>query len=188
MGTTSRRNRKQVAQVKNIPVLDEPPPEPDMVLLVRNESDQTYCLQGSGGQADIVLFPQQECLAASPWTKDAALRRYVHEKKLTAEWVAQTYQPFALPEITSAPEEILPDSDYDRNYAHEIAITRDLDKAHDLINQKANIRFTTTLDVPWMKTRMAKILRLALWLEEQIQDRAKVKSDIKQRLDEIDAM
>lgn len=159
-------------------------------LRVCNISSAIVVLPGMApAQADLVLTSQQETiLHAAEWAKNPYFRKAVGEHVFTVEWTDAYSLPRHLPSADEAPEDIRPDSPYDRQYVNHLCTTAPDADALDMITVKVMSPNAEDVDTKFMKTRMYRILQTVRWLEPQIKNRQDIKKATNARLDEVRAM
>lgn len=168
MGTKTK-----VAQAPKKTLLDEKP-EGLTHLRLRNPTTRTFEI-GGGVAGDLHLPPQAELsVDGTKWMRNRALRALVSEGELQAEWVDDLFTPRNLPSLEEAPDDARPDNPIDRMYAQEICLKTDTQKVLELIKVKILVYGSNEPNVQFYKTRMLPILKLAQWLEPQVQNRAPV--------------
>lgn len=165
-------------------LLDQPPS--GQHLLARNVSHETLVF-GGPGFGEIALGVQEEQVLPATWAKNKGLRKFVQEKRVAVSWVSETYEPRILPVIQEAPPDILPDDKYQQNFAMQIALSG-AEHAKEMIGVTARQGEAREIDINYMTTNFRKILKLADWLEERIQNRKPVRRAINDRLAEIRKM
>lgn len=153
-------------------------------LLVRNVSGQIVSIPGiPSTMNDPFLMPWQETvLDGETWRENVNLRSALMKKLVTVEWVEKAYVRKTPPNVDNAPAEILPDLSFDRVHALDIVMQLDAERSLELVAQDVEDPTTNELNVTFMKTRFAKILRLIEWLEPQYQNRSTVLGAVKERL------
>ena len=157
-------------------------------LLIKNTTTQMYIIASRlPGAADVVVGPLAESVLEPAWLKNLILRRLITSGVLVAEWVTEYYEAKVFPIITDAPEGALPDLDYDREYARQIALLPQ-EQALASIAVTARQEGTGETDGSFMKTRFMKILKCAEWLEKQVQGRKPVLAALKDRMSVIREM
>ncbi len=165
-------------------------PEGKPMLRIRNISGYGICLPSADPKRiDLVLSPHQEVIdPGEMWANDRYLRAALESGLIEVEWVERTQMPRTLPTTEDVPLDLRPENKFDCNYALQLALTLNVDDVLSNIRVNVKVPETSMTDVSFMKGRMLPILRMALWLEPRLQNRARVIKAIKTRMDEIRVM
>lgn len=183
MGTKSTR-----ATGPKLKVLDESQaPSGKTNLRVRNVSRVNLAVPSKGGGADLFLSPQEEKVIEGVWAKNPHLRAAAEQGEVQVEWVESTFAPRPIPNPELAPEDLRPENNLDRHYAQQISLSETVE-ALRLIKAEVLRPDTGEPDARFLKGRMWRILRLARWIEQDLQNRRAVLAAISRRLDEIRAL
>jgi len=159
------------------------------VLLVRNVRDGGAISLRSGQRGmeadpDIVIERQCEVVVPAAWAQTSAdLKKYIRLGWLTVAWVDENYEPRKLPSPDDAPGEIITHlTRPERLFAfNEIALQSDQAKAIAAVQTQVKQPEPRDgmVDTRYMRDHFYYVLELADWLEQQIHNRAKVRSAIK---------
>lgn len=175
----------------SLAVLDSLPPptegEGAKVLLVRNVSQVRLHIPYSREEPELALGLQEEQVFPAGIAKFPALRNALQLGLVEATWVDSSFQIRHIPDPDSAPEPARPENPIDRAYAVEIAYQPEV-VSLERIALTVHIPNLEDVDVSFMKNRFARVLKLAQWLEPQLQNRKAVLKALDKRLDEIRVM
>ena len=157
-------------------------------LLLRNASPEVLIVKSdNSANSDVVLGLQAEVVVPEEWARNRGLRNLIAVGKVAFAWVDLLHEPRELPRLEDAPMEIVPDQSYEREYARQIAF-RPEPEAHAAIGVTVRLPNTGETDTRYMKEVFRRVLELAKWLEERIQNRPKVLRALDRRIDEIRAL
>lgn len=184
-----KKNVTKVGMASRLEILDAVPADTaPRKLLIKNTTTQLYIVASRlPGVADVVVDALAESVLDAAWLKNPILRRLITSGVIAAEWVSEYHEAKVFPVITDAPEGALPDLDYDREYARQIALLPQ-EQSLASIAVTARQEGTGETDGSFMKTRFMKILKCAEWLEKQVQGRKPVLAAIKDRMSVIREM
>ncbi len=184
MGT--RTDQIGAAKANVLAALDAAPTNSTpRALLLRNASREVLVIKSENLTVpDLVLGLQSEAVVPEEWAKNRGLRRLIGLGDVEATWADPLYEPKVLPRVEDAPPDIVPDQNYEREYARQIALKAE-PEALAAIEITMRLPNTREVDVRYMKDTFRRVIELARWLEERMQKRAKVLRALDHRLSEI---
>ncbi len=158
-------------------------------LLVRNQSTDVIVLRGDGtaNQPDVVIDMLGEAVLAEGWQKNRSLWRLISNGAVSFEWVGPLHEARALPRVEDAPPEIVPENNFEREFARQISVQPE-EQALASAAITVHLPDTREVDARYMKANFRRVLEYALWLEKRTQNRAKVIRTLSTRIDGLRAL
>ncbi len=158
-------------------------------LLVRNQSTDVIVLRGDGtaSQPDVVIDMLGEAVLPDGSQKNRTLWRLIANGAVSFEWVGPLYEARALPRVEDAPSEIIPENNFEREFARQISVQPE-DQAIASAAITVRLPDTREVDARYMKSNFRRVLEYALWLEKRTQNRAKVIRTLSTRIDGLRAL
>ena len=160
-------------------------PQDGQKLLVKNIYPGGISISPVGDtKTGIELKPKEHVLVEASWGKNPDLLKFIRLGFIRCEYVDAAEYIESYPDPQSAPPELQVENAYERQVAMTIAQSDDtvaLKWANTVVNQPDS----SEPDIPFMRKNLYKIFKLAIWLEERLENRPKIIKALKDSLKRI---